>query len=299
MFIKSTSLIIPTKDRPENLRRFISSFNEYIKFFNEILLIDSSNENNYLNNLKHFSIYKNFKVIKSNPSSSLQRNVGIEIANKKNDYFMFCDDDIILEKNSLYIMHQFIKTNKSFIGYGFNLIEKKENKLIDKIKKKKILVNTGFYHFNPGVVCDNGWHTKIVNCEQNFETKWLSTQACIYKSDYIKKSRFNTKLGKYSYLEDLFFSYEMSKKGKLIVCSKSIYYSKNFIERKSFDFGYQEAVNRYLFVQQNHLNKFKFYISIFLKSLFTLFKVLRGKLIFFPKFFGNIIGIISCITKRK
>ena len=137
MFIKSTSLIIPTKDRPENLRRFISSFNEYIKFFNEILLIDSSNENNYLNNLKHFSIYKNFKVIKSNPSSSLQRNVGIEIANKKNDYFMFCDDDIILEKNSLYIMHQFIKTNKSFIGYGFNLIEKKENKLIDKIKKKK------------------------------------------------------------------------------------------------------------------------------------------------------------------
>ena len=56
----------------------------------------------------------------------------------------------------------------------------------------QFLVNNGFYHFNPGVVCDNGWHTKISNIEKNFETKWLSSQACIYKTQYIKNIRFGS-----------------------------------------------------------------------------------------------------------
>ena len=170
MFIKSTSLIIPTKDRPNNLKKFLNSLNEYINFFNEILLIDSSNENNYLNNLNNFTVYKNLKVIKSKPSSSIQRNIGIENANKKNSYLMFCDDDIILDESSLDNMDKFIKNYKSYVGYGFNPIEIKRNKFLENLKKNKFLVNNGFYHFNPGVVCDNGWHTKISNIEKNFET---------------------------------------------------------------------------------------------------------------------------------
>ena len=42
---------------------------------------------------------------------------------------------------------------------------------------------------------------------------WLSTQACIYRSNIIKKGiMFNEKLGRYSYLEDLFFSFSMYSK---------------------------------------------------------------------------------------
>ncbi len=299
MFIKSTSLIIPTKDRPDFLKRLIKSLNEYIEYFDEILLIDSSRDSNYLNNLNYFSIQKNLKIIKSVPSSSIQRNLGIEIANKKNHYFMFCDDDIIFEKNALNNMDEFIKNNNSYIGYGFNSIEKNKKKNLENLKKNKFFTNNGFYHSNPGVVCDNGWHTKLNNLKKNYETMWLSTQACIYKSNYIKDVRFNTNLGKYSYLEDLFFSYEMRKKGKLILFSDSKYYNENLVERTSFDFGYQEVVNRYKFVKQNNLNKIKFYISIILKTTLTLIKSLSGKLFFFPKFFGNIIGIISCVIKMK
>ena len=47
---------------------------------------------------------------------------------------MFCDDDIFF-KNSFLEMNKFIKENPKYIGYGFNLIERKNESLIDKLKK--------------------------------------------------------------------------------------------------------------------------------------------------------------------
>ena len=42
MFIKTTSLIIPTKNRLNNLNRFFRSIQKYHYLFNEIIIIDSS-----------------------------------------------------------------------------------------------------------------------------------------------------------------------------------------------------------------------------------------------------------------
>ena len=42
------------------------------------------------------------------------------------------------KKNSFLEMNKFIK-NPKYIGYGFNLIERKNESLIDKIKKIKYL----------------------------------------------------------------------------------------------------------------------------------------------------------------
>ena len=104
------------------------------------------------------------------------------------------------------------------------------------------------------MVCKNGWHTKISNLKSDAETMWLSTQACIYKSNYIKNYlSFDRSLGKYSYLDDLFFSYKLSKKGKLSMCSRAKYLHPDNIERKNYNFGIKEIVNRYKFVKINHL----------------------------------------------
>ncbi len=299
MFINSTSLIIPTKDRLDHLKRLFDSLKENIESFDEILLVDSSIETTHLNIIRYFSNNTNLKVIKSIPSSSIQRNIGIKVSNKNNKFIMFCDDDIIFDKNSLDNMDKFIKIHESHVGFGFNSIENFKYKKFENLKKTKILAKNGFYHFKPGIVCENGWHTKINNVKENFETMWLSTQSCVYQRKYIRDIIFDNNLGKYSYLEDLFFSYDMYKKGKLIICSTAKYYHKNFIERKNFWFGYQEVVNRYKFVKKNNLSIFKFYITIILKTFSTLIKPLSGELGFFPKFFGNLIGIFSCMVNYK
>ena len=300
MFIEDTSLIIATKERLHSLRRFFFSIDEYIDKFNEILIIDSSSKIVHKKIIDNFSEYKNLKIINSEASSSLQRNIGIKNFNKNNKFVMFCDDDIIFHSNSFFNMDQFINQFPDNAGYGFNLLEKKNLGYLEKLKKIDFLKNSGFYHNNPGIVCQNGWHTKISNAEKNHRAMWLSTQACIYNSKYINnKTSFDINLGKYSYLEDLFFSYDLGKKGRLDLIYNATYLHPDNINRTSMGFGVKEVLNRYKFVKKNNLNVLKFFITIFLKSFITFLQILVLRINLIPKFFGNLFGIILCIIKLK
>jgi len=298
MFTNNTSLIIPTKERVDYLKRFFSSLEDLADFFNEILIIDSSSDEMHNEIIKFFLNYDNLKVIKCEPSTSIQRNVGIKNYKKTNKFLMFCDDDIIFEKDSILNMNNFIISNPNNIGYGFNLIENNNLSFIDKIKQNNFLEKKGYYNRDPGIVCENGWHTKICNVKKNTYTMWLSAQACIYRTEIIKDKLFDTKLGKYSYLEDLFISHELSKEGNLIISAESKYRHPNFIERKNFNFGVQEVVNRYKFVKKNNLNLVKFFITIFFKSMLVFTKIITGRFNFIPKFLGNLYGILLCILKN-
>ena len=298
MFTNNTSLIIPTRERIDYLKRFFSSLEDLADFFNEILIIDSSSDEMHNEIIKFFLNYDNLKVIKCEPSTSIQRNVGIKNYKKTNKFLMFCDDDIIFEKGSILNMNNFIISNPNNIGYGFNLIENNNLSFIDKIKQNNFLEKKGYYSRDPGIVCENGWHTKICNVKKNTYTMWLSAQACIYRTEIIKDKLFDTKLGKYSYLEDLFISHELSKEGNLIISAESKYKHPNFIERKNFNFGVQEVVNRYKFVKKNNLNLVKFFITIFFKSMLVFTKIITGRFNFIPKFLGNLYGILLCILKN-
>ena len=298
MFIEETSLVIATRERFNSLKRFFYSINEYVNKFNEILIVDSSSNTTHKKIIEEFSKYKNINIIKSEASSSVQRNIGIKKFDKNNKYIMFCDDDIIFEKSSILNMEKFINKFPNGVGYGFNLFEKNKVNFMDKIKKNIFFTRYGFYHNNPGIVCENGWHTKISNVDKSCKVMWLSTQACIYNSKCIdNKISFDVNLGKYSYLEDLFFSYELSKKGILSICHNSTYLHPDNIDRRSFDFGLKEVTNRYKFVKKNNLNLLKFYITFFLKIFTSLIKILTFRINLIPKFFGNILGIILCIIK--
>lgn len=298
MYIEETTLVIATKDRLNSLKKLFYSLDNHVEKFNEILIIDSSKNLIHKNIIKEFSKFKNINIIKSEASSSLQRNIGIERSNKNNKYLMFCDDDIIFQKNSIINTNKFINDNPNYVGYGLNLIEKNNKNYLDKIKKSLFFTKYGFYHKDPGVVCDNGWHTKISNIDSDYQVMWLSTQVSIYRSIHIKnKILFDTSLGKYSYLEDLFFSYEVSKKGVIGVCSNATYLHPDNLERTNVNFGIQEVLNRYKFVKKNNFNITKFYITFFLKMLTTLIQIFKMNINLIPKLFGNTIGIILCIIK--
>lgn len=300
MFVRSTSLIIPTKNRYHYLKKFFNNIKRYINKFDEIIIVDSSEEIEFGKIKKKFAKSKKIRVIKSKPSISIQRNLGIKNYNKRNKFIMFCDDDILFKQNAFKNMNKFILKNPSSIGYGFNLIEKKNNTYVEKLKKSILFKKLGIYHFKSGVVCSNGWHTKMVNVKRDLYVQWLSTQACIYRSKVLRKNvLFDTSLGRYSYLDDLFISFRLNKSGKLKVSYNSEYYHPNNIERNNFYFGIQEVKNRYKFVKKNKLRKDKFYFTISIKILYTLFLILTLRLNKIPKFFGNIFGVILCLSSIK
>ncbi len=281
------SVIIPTKDRPRRLIKLIKTLKKNKFFFNEIIIVDSSNDINksYIKK-KLISIKLVIKLIKSKPSIANQRNLGIKKAKRDNDYIMFLDDDISFNSSSFKNMKNFIKKN-DYIGYSFNLSEKKNYSIFDKLKKSKLSKKLGIYDNRIGRVSPSGWHSKIMNVKKNTEVDWLSSNATIYKSNL--KINFDNFFSGYSYLEDLDFSHRARKKGKLVIVNKAKYFHKNFIERKSFEFGIKELVNRYYFVKKNRLSFLSFWIA---SLIFVFLNLINLKI---QRFFGNFFALLKII----
>jgi len=287
---------MPTRNRAEMINKTLKYLSKNKFFFKEIIIVDSSNkiQKTKIKLLKNFNKL-NIKIFDSKPSISLQRNIGLKYVSKKIKYVMFLDDDLCFQKNALKKMFYFIKREKNIVGFGFNLIIKDINNFAEFFKKNKLMKLLGIYDSRDGVVTQSGWQTKAINLKKNTFVEWMPTQAVIYKNDKIKKLRFDKAYGRYSYLEDLDFSYSLKKKGNLVICSNAKYSSDNPIKRNPYLFGIKEIVNRFYFVKKFNLNNFNFLVG-------CLFLIIKHLILFFtlkPRYLlrilGNFFGLFKII----
>lgn len=177
MFTKYTSLIIPTRNRNRFLFKTLNQLKKYNVKFKEILVIDSSDKFDKLFKQKicnKFSV----KFYRSRPSTSLQRNLGLKLRNKKNQFVMFLDDDIFFFKNSFFNMSKTVDlyaNDNRISGFGFNLIVNKKKNFLDLIKYSCLVKLINLYSNKPGVVTESGWHTIVSNIKSDVLSEWFST----------------------------------------------------------------------------------------------------------------------------
>jgi len=293
MFIKNTALIIPTRNRPKYLRNLLIHIKKLN--FNQIIIVDSSDKINkpYVKKIcKKYSV----ELFNSFPSTSHQRNIGLNKAKKTNKFIMFLDDDIIFLKNSFKEMNKLInryKNNSDVAGFGFNLIDNNINHHLNFLKKSWLAEQLNLYSKKTGKVTKSGWHTKISNLKSDKFVDWIYTAAAVYKYNLIKNIKFDTSLGKYSYLEDLDFC--LSLKKKMIICCKAKFIHPNDIERKNFNFGVTEITNRYIVVRKHKLNIISFFLGAFLRFFISFLLIFKKDFKFFFRSMGNAVGILKCL----
>lgn len=294
------SIVIPTKDREKLLLKSLNYLSKNIFLFNEVIIIDSSLKKIDVRSLKKSYKKMNIKYFTSQPSTSMQRNLGLKNARKKNKFIMFLDDDIRFNNDAFKKMYSFVNNmSNAIVGVGFNSIAptKYKKKLLERIKNSIFFYRLGIYDARPGMVTSSGWQTKILNMKKNTFVEWLPTQACIYRRDKIKSLRFSSQLGAYAYLEDLLFSHEISKRGHLIIHFEAKYKDMLTVQRNHFLFGIKEVRNRIVFVKKNKLSIGKFllgYVFFLFKNFLEIFLNIKKIM----RFFGNIIGIIYLIKLR-
>lgn len=283
------SIVIPTKDRAKEIKSTINFLSYNVFFFNELIIIDSSEKKN---DLKCYIKEFNFKIkyYNSKPSISLQRNIGLKNIDQNNNFVMFLDDDIKFNKSALNKMKNFIENNhQKYAGFGFNLMTN------DKIKKNRnnFLNIFNIYSNKCGAVSRSGWHSLAFNLNRDTVVEWLTTQAVIYNKGKIKNIFFDEFFKDYSYLEDLDFSYSLKNIGKLIVVADAQYRHKNDIDRSGFSFGEKEIINRSYIVKKHKLNFKLFLIASILKCISNLFSFNLPKI---KRAFGNIRAIFQTIS---
>jgi len=296
MFTKRTTLIIPTRNRASFLFKTLNQFTKYKIKFQEILIIDSSDK------YEQFFVKKicekfSAKFYRSIPSTSLQRNLGLKLRNKNNQFVMFLDDDIFFFKDSFKSMNECInlyKVDNNISGFGFNLITNKKKSFLDSIKNSEVIKSMNLYSNQPGVVTKSGWQTIVSNIKSIVLAEWCTTQAVIFKSRFIKNIYFNKNLGSYSYLEDLDFSFKINNnKKKILINYSSKYKHPNEIKRNNLSFGIIEIFNRFIIVKSHHLNLKLFFLGSFIRFFLSILNIFKGEFNSFFRACGNIVGIVK------
>lgn len=293
-------IIIPTKDRPNELENTINYLNLNKFFFKKIIIVDASTIKKKKIIKKIIKKYDlNIQIINSEPSTCIQRNIGFNFI-KSEKYIMFLDDDNIFYPDAFYRMKEFLNSHNDFVGVAFNQIFKSEESFLEKLKQNKILDYLGIYSSKKGGFSRSGWQSKFINFNKNMYTEWLPTRAVIYKSNAVKNIRFDENFGIYGYLEDLDFSLELKKKGNLMVCSKAKYRHDQVVNRMSYEFGVKEIKNRYYIVKKHNLSKILFIINALLRAIITIRDLIFGDINSVKRLAGNIVELINiCKFKRN
>ena len=294
------SIVIPTRNRSNMLLKTIKVLERNSFFFKEIIIVDSSNKFHKSKIIAFIKLNKiNIKMFNSKPSISLQRNIGLNKVVKSRKYVMFLDDDLIFSKNAFKKMYKFVNKNDDLTGIGFNLNIKKINSFIEFFKKNNLTKILGIYDTKMGIVTPSGWQTKAINLKKDLEVEWIPTQAVIYKIKKLDNLKFDTAYGKYSYLEDLDFSYSLSRKGKLKICSSANYTSENIVNRNDYSFGIKEIENRYHFINKFNFNKKYFFLGFVFSLIKNFFILLTLKPNFFLRIIGNFYAISKILLRSK
>ena len=295
MFTNKTSLIIPTKNRSNQLIGLIYKLINFKLNFNEIIIVDSSNVIHSEKIKNEFKKY-NIKYFHTKACTSYQRNFGLTKI-KDNDFVMFMDDDVIIMENTFQKMNECINKyseDNNIGGFGFNQIEDVKYSFFDKLKKNRLIQYLDIYPSTPGKISKSGWHSKILNLEENIFADWVFTTICIYKKKDIENFKFDESFGDYSYLEDLDFSLNLMKENKKIfISSEAKFLHPENIDRSSFRFGVVEIVNRYKIIKKHKLSKKLFFIGSLLRFCMSLVKSLSFNKKYFFRCIGNIYSLLQ------
>ena len=293
--MQQLSLVIATKDRPDDLRRLLTSLRDQTRWPAEIILVDASRETVEgvtsdfsdlpIRYLRHFP-----------PSAAAQRNAGILASAASSTLIGFADDDTTFEPSAFQNMIDFWKAAAPDVkGAAFNL-GNYPKRGISLLKHSALAQRLGLYSRKPGSVARSGWQTIIGGVTETHFVDWLPTTAVIFQREVFKRNLFDDAFESYSYLEDLDLSYTVSRVGRLAVVADAKYShfpsSEGRISARQF--GRYEVRNRLYFVRKHHLSVPRCYFGIAIRLTMSLCNCLgKRNSSMFSRAVGNIEGLIQ------
>jgi GT2 family glycosyltransferase len=253
------TVIIPTYNRHDVLIQTVSSLCCGESIPKQIIVIDQSKQ--VVVQEKFEKIYGCEIVIHhlKQPSSTAARNIGIRLATE--ELILFCDDDILLQENSLSQLYEAINKNDvalvAAIHYMDNAFFVGHKKSILKDVLGTLIGLKKFWRTDGYVIRSNMRGRYACGISNTVNTEWaMGYFFCVRKSIINKMdSRFDENLIRYAYAEDLDFTYRYcivaNKIGMHTIICPQIYV--NHLASKEWRIPKQEEV-LYLFANRQYLS---------------------------------------------
>lgn len=276
------SVVIPTYNRPNYLAELLESILRQTFEPLEVLVVDDNTPTDVIKAvcedylIKFESLSSRLIYVRNHKerSAATARNIGAKMA--QGDLTLFLDDDILLYPNYIEkIVAVFLEHPNALGVQGWDVNAK--NKIVTHpiIKALQTLFRLQHYVKDSCKFTEYPYLlTKTINCE------WLRGANLTIKREVFTEFRFDETLKKYSYLEDLLFSYSIQKKynGSIYITPDAKYVHKTSKGREGI-----EAAERRI-----HLHQYRKYV---LRRLFGM----KGWLIYYWQNMGML--IIDCAGK--
>lgn len=252
------SFIIPTKNRPENLRKCLQGLADQNEHVQKVIVVATGEDVQDV--VGFFKNTLRVQYIYSETSGQIyQRNLGIDALDKDAELVGFFDDDAIVQKEALKNILNFIsyryENNDKLIGVGFNIINKSSSDdEAGSIKKKLIYL---FRSYEQGKVTKSGLNTSIWNVKNDIQTQWLGGGYTIWVKQILEEFKQSEIATNWAIGEDLRFSYKIGKKYNLYICAsaKIIDDGANSIYNTYYH-DYKKTISQLIFIY-NH-NEFSY-----------------------------------------
>jgi len=266
----SLSLVVATKDRPDDLRAMLKSLQIQTVLPAEVILVDASIDP-IESILKEFPSLPMLYLHHSTPSAAAQRNSGILACSPNATLIGFADDDIIFEPDAVERLMCFWDTaGTDTLGAAFNL-RNYPQRGSSFLKSSRIAESLGLYSQRHGRVAPSGWQTVIPELSETEFVDWLPTTAVSFRKEAFDLGLFDDFYESYSYLEDLDLSYTISRSGRLAVVAGAGYshFPSPSGRVTATQFGHYEVRNRIHFVRKHKLSLSRCYLGLAIRLVMS------------------------------
>jgi len=272
----TVSVIICTKNRPDDLMKCIDSLTVQTYPIHELVMIDSGDIelydiiNNYKNKL-------NINYVRYKTSLTVARNKGID--KSRGDIILFLDDDVILNDKYVHNIVDVFKTYGNDIGAvtGNIVNEQLDTKTLPNLIKysiirkiRNLLFKIFFLRiFGTGRFQPSGFPTHPGGKKEVLFIECLAGANMAFRKEVLDKFKFDENLRGYCFMEDCDISYRVAQEYKIVYTPYAELIHNVSKASRDADFLRMKMLienHHYLFKKnfpQKAYNKFAFWVSMF------------------------------------
>jgi GT2 family glycosyltransferase len=293
------ALVVPTKDRPDDLRKLLISIASQTRKPDQLIIVDGSNPD-IRRVIASFPKLDIDYVRVFPPSLSQQRNAGMQQLKPEITLAGYLDDDIVLEPSAIAAMLEFWSgASADMGGASFNITNASPPNWVHL--KKLFLIDSP----QPGRMLPSGFPSTIGFQANDIDSDWLSGGATVWRREIINNFGYDEWFLGMGFMEDVDFSYSVRKKYRLMVIAgaRLAHYSYPVkLERESL-LGTWQIVNR-MYIVRKHQSRGLSLVAAWVASLGITFlntaiALLRMRKNYWLRAKGNISGIRSELAGKR
>lgn len=293
------AFVVPTKDRPEDLRIMLRSVQQQSRAVDQLIVVDGSDPP-----VKH--VVDEFPTLKVDyvqvlpPSLARQRNAGMQRLRSDITIAGYLDDDLELEANAVEMMLRYWDSAGDDLGGTvFNITNSPSPRLV--AVKRHFWLDS----HRPGRVLSSGCVSVLGFQPQDIETDWLCGGATLWRREIINTYPYDEWYQGTGYLEDVDFSFRVRERYRLVLVSSArlAHYSRPVRPDRQYLLGKWQVVNRmYLVRKLRHrgLSRSKAWVASVAMTLLNLAQALATLNVqALNRARGNLSGMVSELLGRQ